>query len=135
VVKALLTNMVIYSFQNGRVVLDKGKEEMPLSIKDIRIRKGLSQANVAEALGVSSVVYSRYETGSRQPTAETLIQLADIFGVTVDYLLGRQDIEDSTLSEYELRLLMAARNADERAKQDALNMLLAHATNTDPGHN
>ena len=108
---------------------------MPLSIKDIRIRKGLSQANVAEALGVSSVVYSRYETGSRQPTTETLIQLADIFGVTVDYLLGRQDIEDSTLSEYELRLLMAARNADERAKQDALNMLLAHATNTDPGHN
>ena len=101
---------------------------MPLNIKDIRTRKGLTQSEVASALGVSSVVYSRYENGKRQPSIDTLVQMADIFGVTVDYLLGRQDIEDSTLSEYELHLLIASRNADERAKQDALNMLLAHAT-------
>ena len=99
-----------------------------MNIKDIRMRKGLTQSEVASALGVSSVVYSRYENGKRQPSIDTLIQMADIFGVTVDYLLGRQDIEDSTLSEYELHLLIASRNADERAKQDALNMLLAHAT-------
>lgn len=99
-----------------------------MNIKDIRVRKGLTQSEVASALGVSSVVYSRYENGKRQPSIDTLIQMADIFGVTVDYLLGRQDIEDSTLSEYELHLLIASRNADERAKQDALNMLLAHST-------
>ena len=101
---------------------------MLVNIKDIRTRKGLTQSEVASALGVSSVVYSRYENGKRQPSIDTLVQMADIFGVTVDYLLGRQDIEDSTLSEYELHLLIASRNADERAKQDALNMLLAHAT-------
>ena len=100
---------------------------MPLNIKDIRLRKGLTQSDVAAALGVSSVVYSRYETGKRQPSIDMLIQMADIFGVTVDFLLGRQDIEDSTLSDYELQLLIASRKADERAKQDALNMLLAHA--------
>ena len=100
-----------------------------MNIKDIRMQKGLTQSEVASALGVSSVVYSRYENGKRQPSIDTLIQMADIFGVTVDYLLGRQDIEDSTLSEYELHLLIASRNADERAKQDALNMLLAHAIN------
>lgn len=99
-------------------------------IKDIRLRKGLTQADVAAALGVSSVVYSRYETGKRQPSIDMLIQMADIFGVTVDFLLCRQDIEDSTLSDYELQLLIASRKADERAKQDALNMLLAHAANT-----
>lgn len=99
-----------------------------MNIKDIRLQKGLTQSEVATALGVSSVVYSRYENGKRQPSIDTLVQMADIFGVTVDYLLGRQDIEDSTLSEYELHLLIASRNADERAKQDALNMLLAHAT-------
>ena len=101
-----------------------------MNIKDIRIRKGLSQSEVAAALGVSSVVYSRYETGTRQPPIDVLIQMADTFDVTMDYLLGRQEIENSTLSEYELRLLMASRNADERAKQDALNLLLARATNT-----
>lgn len=95
-----------------------------MNIKNIRVQKGFTQSEVASALGVSSVVYSRYETGKRQPSIDTLIQMADIFGVTVDYLLGRQDIEDSTLSEYELHLLVASRNADERAKQDALNMLL-----------
>ena len=47
--------------------------------------------------------------------------------MTVDYLLGRKDIEDSTLSDYELQLLIASRNADERAKEDALNMLISHA--------
>ena len=103
---------------------------MPVNIKEIRLRKGLTQSDVAAALGVSSVVYSRYETGTRQPSIDILIQMADIFGVTVDFLLGRQDIEDSTLSDYELQLLIASRKADERAKQDALNMLLAHATNT-----
>ena len=101
-----------------------------MNIKDIRLRKGLTQADVAAALGVSSVVYSRYETGKRQPSIDMLIQMADIFGVTVDFLLGRQDIEDSILSDYELQLLIASRKADERAKQDALNMLLAHAANT-----
>jgi transcriptional regulator with XRE-family HTH domain len=49
-----------------------------LNIKDIRLRKGLTQADVAAALGVSSVVYSRYETGTRQPS----IDILDIFGVT-----------------------------------------------------
>ena len=86
-----------------------------MNIKDIRLRKGLTQADVAAALGVSSVVYSRYETGKRQPSIDMLIQMADIFGVTVDFLLGRQDIEDSTLSDYELQLLIASRKADERA--------------------
>lgn len=98
-----------------------------MNIKDIRMRRNLSQAQVAKALGVSSVVYSRYESGTRQPSIDIILQLADILGVTADYLLGRQDIEDSTLSDYEVSLLMASRKADERAKQDALNMLIAHA--------
>lgn len=98
-----------------------------MNIKDIRTRKNMTQADVANALGVSSVVYSRYETGSRQPSTEVLIQMAEIFGFTVDYLLGRQDVEDSTLSSFELQLISASRNADERARQDALNVLLTHS--------
>ena len=100
-----------------------------MNIKDIRARKGLTQAEVASALGVSSVVYSRYETGSRQPSIDMLVQMADIFGVTVDYLLGRKIAEDSTLSDFEQRLLNAARKADERARQDALSVLMAHSVN------
>ena len=103
-----------------------------MNIKDIRVRRNLTQGEVAAALGVSSVVYCRYETGARQPSIDTLIQMANIFDVTVDYLLGRQEIDDSTLSDYERQLLVASRMADERAKQDALNMLLSHAVSTKP---
>ena len=99
-----------------------------MNIKDIRVRKGLTQSEVAAALEVSSVVYSRYETGSRQPPIETLVKLADIFGCSVDHLLGRLNIEESTLSDFELQLLKASRNTDDRARQDALRLMLSHDT-------
>ncbi len=97
-----------------------------MNIKDIRMRRGLTQSEVASALGVSSVVYSRYETGTRQPSIDAIIQMADIFGCSVDHLLGRLTVEESTLSDFEQKILIASRNADERARQDALNILLAH---------
>ena len=86
----------------------------------------MTQRAVADYIGCSSVVYSRYERGTRQPSIEMLLKLADLFGVTVDFLLGRQALEDSTLSGYEKKLVLASRNADERAKDDALQMLLSH---------
>lgn len=86
----------------------------------------MTQRAVADYIGCSSVVYSRYERGTRQPSIEMLLKLADLFGVTVDFLLGRQALEDSTLSEYEKKLVLASRNADERAKGDAMQVLLSH---------
>ena len=100
-----------------------------MNLKEIRTRRNMTQRAVADYIGCSSVVYSRYERGTRQPSIEMLLKLADLFGVTVDFLLGRQDLEDSTLSEYEKKLILASRNADERAKGDALQMLLSHACN------
>lgn len=99
-----------------------------MNLKEIRTKRQLTQQAVADYIGCSSVVYSRYERGTRQPSIEMLLKLADLFGVTVDFLLGRQDLEDSTLSEYERQLVMASRSADERAKNDALQMLLLHAS-------
>ena len=101
-----------------------------MNIKEIRLQKGLSQSDAASALGISSVVYSRYETGARQPSIDMLIHMADVFDVSIDYLLGRKYLEEQALSDYELQLLIASRNADKRAREDALNMLLAHTTST-----
>ena len=97
-----------------------------MNLKDIRTKRNLTQQQVADDIGCSAVVYSRYENGSRQPSIETLLRLADLFGVTVDYLLGRQNVENSTLSKYEIELVTAARNADDRAREDALQMLVSH---------
>lgn len=98
-----------------------------MNLKEIRTAKGLTQKAVADYIGCSSVVYSRYETGDREPSVDTLIRIADCFDVTLDDIVGRQRPDESSLSSYEKALLTAARSADERARQDALSMLCAHS--------
>lgn len=97
-----------------------------MNLREIRIKKGYTQKNVADFLHCSAVVYSRYETGDRQPSIEILMKLSEFFGVTIDYLVGKEEIAFPGLSPYELSLVTASRNADERARQDALTLLTAH---------
>ena len=98
-----------------------------MNLKDLRLTRNLTQQQVADALGCSVTVYSRYEREARQPSIEVLIRLSDLFGVTIDYLVGKEQLEDGTLSSYERALVTAARMADDRAREDALRMLEAHS--------
>ena len=50
----------------------------------------LTQKQVAEVLGISQPSYIRYENGGSEPSLENLVRLADLFDVSVDYLLGRE---------------------------------------------
>lgn len=62
---------------------------MPLNnIKAIRKKRGMKQAEVASILNVSQGTYSQWENGKARVTDEALIQLASIFDVSTDYLLG-----------------------------------------------
>ncbi|MGN0990008.1 MAG: LexA family protein [Candidatus Ventricola sp.] len=63
-----------------------------MRLRDLRQSQGLSQKVIADYLGCSTVVYSRYETGSREPSMDTLTRLADYFNVSIDYLTGKSDI-------------------------------------------
>lgn len=60
-------------------------------IRQLRIDLGCTQTEIADKLGVSQQAYANYETKKRQPDQETLVKLADIFNVSVDYLLGREE--------------------------------------------
>lgn len=60
-----------------------------MRLKEIRLARGLSQKKVALDLNLSPVVYGRYENGTRQPPHAILLMLAEYFGVSTDYLLGR----------------------------------------------
>lgn len=64
-----------------------------MKIKEIRESLGLKQRQVAFDLGLTPVVYCRYENGIRKPDPETLIIIADYFGVSVDALLGHMDTD------------------------------------------
>lgn len=98
-----------------------------MKLKELRTKRNLTQQQVADHIGCSAVVYSRYENGVRQPSIEVLLRLADLFGVSVDALLGRPEERNDTLTDYEMDLLTAARNADDRVREDALQMLISHA--------
>ena len=59
-------------------------------IRELREDRDLKQREVAEYLNVSQNTYSQYENGVISLTADTLVKLAEFYGVTVDYLLGRE---------------------------------------------
>jgi transcriptional regulator with XRE-family HTH domain len=63
-------------------------------IKDLRAEKGISQNELAKALGLTQQAISAYENGLREPDLETLQKIADFFNVSVDYLLGRTDVRN-----------------------------------------
>lgn len=66
-------------------------------LKQLRKKSNMLQKDVANKLGITESAYGYYEQGRREPSNETLKQLANIFGVTTDYLLGITD--DPILTE------------------------------------
>ena len=59
------------------------------NIRNLRIDGGYTQRQIAEYLGVSQNTYSQYEIGVLNYPVDALLKLADFYGVSVDYLLGR----------------------------------------------
>lgn len=59
------------------------------NLKKIRTEKGLIKREVAEGVGITERTYISYEYGRTEPNMETLSKLADFYGISTDYLLGR----------------------------------------------
>ena len=62
----------------------------------LRKRQKLSREAVSRVLEMSARSYERYEKDLRAPTAPTLVKLADLYGVTVDQLIGRAPLPERT---------------------------------------
>ncbi|EPB9749920.1 helix-turn-helix domain-containing protein [Listeria monocytogenes] len=66
-------------------------------ISELRNKKGISQLQLAKDLNVSTSTVSMWETNKRAIKNERIIQLADYFNVTTDYLLGRVEFDNNDL--------------------------------------
>lgn len=64
-------------------------DSMYKRIRDLREDHDLTQTQIAKILGMSQTGYSKYETGENDIPTAILIQLADYYQTSVDYLLGR----------------------------------------------
>lgn len=60
-------------------------------IKELRTAHGLTQVEFAQKLSVSKQAVSNWENNNIQPSIDMLVKIADYFGVTTDYLLGRSN--------------------------------------------
>lgn len=80
-----------------------------LILKSLRIRDDMSQAQLAQKLGLTKSVISAYETGTRQPSYDVLIHIAGIFDVSTDYFLEvehKREIDFSGLTPEETDALI-----------------------------
>ena len=79
------------------------------ALKTLRLREDMTQAQLAQKLSLTKSVISAYETGLRLPSYDVLIQIAKIFNVTTDYLLGlerKYELDLSGLTQAEIDALL-----------------------------
>lgn len=95
-------------------------------LKDARLALGLTQEELAAAVGVTKGAIGNYESEVSSPKEPILIKLMNALQVDANYLY--QDFIDpgDDLTEDELYLVSLYRNADDRARADAIRMLMDH---------
>lgn len=100
-------------------------------LKQLRESKGLTMQEVAEKTDTSYSVYQKYESGARGVGVPALQKLADFYGVSTDYLLGRPDAKEPvdpidnlmTVDEMEKDLLREWLSLDEASRKSFLDVL------------
>lgn len=70
--------------------------------KEIRIKRNITQVDLAKKIDVKQETISAYESGKALPSADALIKIADYLNTSTDYLLGRIE-DDSPLSGFNIK--------------------------------
>lgn len=100
-------------------------------IKELRIEKHLLQSDVAKYIGKSERIVGFYEKGERDPNTDTLLKLAELFDVSVDYILGKSKIKNPkivTLDDIDIAFASGIRGLNKENQEtlkDIMNGLLA----------
>ena len=77
-----------------------------LKIKELRLRNKMKQKQLADMMNVASNTISTWEQGTREPSCEDLKKLADIFEVSLDYLMGRKNTnQNQSLTDEQEKLI------------------------------
>lgn len=67
----------------------KTNEIISIKLKELRKHNKLTQQEVSEKLNIAQTTYAGYETGKHEPNIETLKKLAELYKISVDYIIGR----------------------------------------------
>ena len=93
-------------------------------LKELRKLRQMAQADVAARISVSRQAYAMYESGRREPSLECLVRMADVFNVSIDYLLERTGSRRPypALSEEDLSLVRLFQQLDVRGRSTLLKL-------------
>jgi transcriptional regulator with XRE-family HTH domain len=85
-------------------------------LRKTRENAGYSQKQVADLLNIPDTTYRNYENTSREPDFNTLLKIAEIFNVSVDYLLGKTNIRNYANSNDSIDVGNLSPTGKEKAK-------------------
>ena len=101
-------------------------------IAELRKEHNLNQVGLGMKLNVSQKMISAYESGIHQPNVDTLIQMAKLFNVSVDYIIGNsniryraEDFSKENLSTDDLELLNLYKTLNPEKKRAAMGIIFA----------
>lgn len=86
------------------------------AFKEARQRRGITQREAADAANIALGTLRRWEQGVNEPDVESLVTLADLYGVSVDELLGMPSGTDGLIAPDEQCLLDLYRSTDDRGR-------------------
>ncbi|MED1302979.1 MerR family transcriptional regulator [[Bacillus thuringiensis] serovar konkukian] len=95
-------------------------------IKSIRMKKNISQKELAEALNVNRSAISLYETNRKSPSRENTYKIATVLGVSIDYLLGLQtdsSLQTENINAETARLMKRLDSVPPETKQTIIKLI------------
>lgn len=92
-----------------------------MKLKELRLKANYTQKNIAEMLNIPLNTYTQYELGNREPTVSTLTKIANIYNVSLDYLLenSKAPQKKSEFTTQEEEIIDMFRNLS-KTSQDAI---------------
>ena len=96
---------------------------MHLRLKELRKERDLTQKVICAEINCSIVAYSKYENGDVEPSIDVLNKLANFYGVSIDYLVGRDVVPSSALTDEEMKLIKKLRNSTDIVRDSAIDFV------------
>ena len=108
------------------------------NVRSLRKKKGISQAALAAAIGVSQQSINKYENHNIEPDISALVKMANYFNTTIDYIVGQtsiplrlSDTEPFHISPEEIDMINMHRHLSNCRKQAVLAVIQSYFDNTE----
>jgi transcriptional regulator with XRE-family HTH domain len=110
-----MSNMIFFSQKEGIIMSSLGER-----LRTAREKSGFKQTQVFEKTKINNKTLSRYENDGSEPDKDTLTILADLYGVSIDWLYGRTDDPKPKNANSIIKTATEMKNADALKEQSAL---------------